>query len=137
MLRRRQNTGKKMALSALIAGAAGYVGGILTAPKSGRETRKQLANDAEGLKENTEVQLQKVNDDLKELLKEAKTKTLALSSQAKEEFNEALLRAKDAQNKTSSTLKALKAGQADDPELNRAVKQARQAAKNLGKFFKS
>jgi gas vesicle protein len=137
MLRRRQNTGKKMALSALIAGAAGYVGGILTAPKSGRETRKQLANDAEGIKENTEVQLQKVNDDLKELLKEAKTRTLALSSQAKEEFNEALLRAKDAQNKTSSTLKALKAGQADDPELNRAVKQARQAAKNLGKFFKS
>jgi gas vesicle protein len=90
MLRRRQNTGKKMALSALIAGAAGYVGGILTAPKSGRETRKQLANDAEGIKENTEVQLQKVNDDLKELLKEAKTRTLALSSQAKEEFNEAL-----------------------------------------------
>jgi gas vesicle protein len=136
MLRRKQNTGKKMAVSALIAGVAGYIGGILTAPKSGKETRKQLAEDAEGVRESAEVQLQKANEELKELLKEAKTKTVALSSTAKEEFNEALLRAKDAQNKTTSTLKALKAGEAEDPELNKAVKQARQAAKNLGKFFK-
>jgi gas vesicle protein len=137
MLRRKQNTGKKMAVSALIAGVAGYIGGILTAPKSGKETRKQLAEDAEGVRESAEVQLQKANEELKELLKEAKTKTVALSSTAKEEFNEALLRAKDAQNKTTSTLKALKAGEAEDPELNKAVKQARQAVKNLGKFFKS
>jgi hypothetical protein len=48
-----------------------------------------------------------------------------------------VIRAKDAQNKTSAALKAMKAGEAEDPELNKAVKQARQAAKNLGKFFKS
>jgi gas vesicle protein len=137
MLRRKQNTGKKMALSALIAGAAGYIGGILTAPKSGKETRKQLAEEAEGLKDSTEEQLQKANEELKVLIKDAKTKTIALSAQAREEFNEAVIRAKDAQNKTSSTLKALKNGQAEDPELNKAVKQARQAAKNLGKYFKA
>jgi gas vesicle protein len=137
MLRRKQNTGKKMALSALIAGAAGYIGGILTAPKSGKETRKQLAEEAEGIKDSTEEQLQKANEELKVLIKDAKTKTIALSAQAREEFNEAVIRAKDAQNKTSSTLKALKNGQAEDPELNKAVKQARQAAKNLGKYFKA
>jgi gas vesicle protein len=137
MLRRKQNAGKKMALSALIAGVAGYVGGLLTAPKSGKETRKQLAEEAEGLKESTEDQLQKANDELKVLIKDAKTKTIALSAQAREEFNEAVIRAKDAQNKASTTLKALKNGSAEDPELNKAVKQAKLAARNLGKYFKS
>jgi gas vesicle protein len=137
MLRRKQNAGKKMALSALIAGVAGYVGGLLTAPKSGKETRKQLAEEAEGLKESTEDQLQKANDELKVLIKDAKSKTVALSAQAREEFNEAVIRAKDAQNKASTTLKALKNGSAEDPELNKAVKQAKLAARNLGKYFKS
>jgi gas vesicle protein len=136
MLRKRQNTGKKMAASALIAGVAGYIGGILTAPKSGKDTRKQLAEEAEGLKDSTEEQLQRANEELKVLIKDAKTKTVSLSSQAKEEFNEALLRAKDAQNKASTTLKAVKNGESDDPELNKAVKQAKQAAKNLGRYFK-
>jgi gas vesicle protein len=136
MLRKKQDTGKKMAVSAVIAGVAGYIGGILTAPKSGKETRKKLAEEAEGLKDSTEEQLQKANEELKVLLKDTKTKTVSLSSQAKEEFNEAVLRAKDAQNKATTTLKAMKAGEAEDPELNKAVKQARLAAKNLSKFFK-
>jgi hypothetical protein len=33
-------------------------------------------------------------------------------------------------------LKAVKNGEASDPDLNKAVNQARLAAKNLGKFFK-
>jgi gas vesicle protein len=136
MLRRRNNTGKKMALSAVVAGIAGYFGGILTAPKSGKETRKDIAEGAEGLREDAEDQLKKANDELKVLLKDAKTKSMALSAQAREEFNEAVLRAKDTQNKTASTLKAVKNGESDDPDLNKAVKQARQAIKNLSKYFK-
>jgi gas vesicle protein len=137
MLRRKENTGKKMALSALIAGVAGYVSGILTAPKSGKDTRKDIVEGAEGFKEDAEDQLKKANDELKDLLKDAKTKTVALSAQAREEFNEAVLRAKDAQNKAATTLKAVKNGAADDPDLNKAVKQAKQAVKNLSKYFKS
>jgi gas vesicle protein len=136
MLRRKQNTGKKMALSAVVAGVAGYLGGILTAPKSGKETRKDIVENAEGFKEDAEDQLKKANDELKVLLKDTKTKSVALSAQAREEFNEAVLRAKDAQNKASTTLKAVKNGAADDPDLNKAVKQARLAVKNLSKYFK-
>jgi gas vesicle protein len=123
MRRKNENTGKKIALGAAVAGVVGYLGGILTAPKSGKETRKQLAEDAEGIKETTEEQLQKVNDELKVLLKDTKSKTVALSAQAREEFNEAIIRAKDAQNKTAHTLKAVKAGEAEDPELNKAIPQ--------------
>jgi gas vesicle protein len=137
MRRKKENTGKKIALGAVVAAVVGYLSGILTAPKSGKETRKQLVEEAEGVKESTEDQLSKANDELKVLLKDTKTKTVALSAQAREEFNEAVIRAKDAQNKASAALKAMKAGEAEDPELNKAVKQARQAAKNLSKFFKS
>ena len=89
-----------------------------------------LVNDAEG-------QLQDLNDELKDLIKSTKSKTVALSSSARAEFNEAVVKAKDAQNKSSQVLKAAKAGEAGDPDLNKAVKQARQAIKNLGKFLKS
>jgi len=136
MLRRKQNVGKKMAASAVIAGIAGYISGILTAPKSGKETRRQLAEEAEGVKQSTEEQLEKANKELQVLIKDAKTKSVSLSAKAREEFNEAVLRAKDAQNKATTTLKAMKSGEAEDPELNKAVKQARQAAKNLSKYFK-
>ncbi len=137
MLRKKENVGKKVAIGAVVAGVVGYLSGILTAPKSGKETRHALAEEAEGIKDSAEDQLQKANEELKVLIKDAKSKTVTLSAQAKEEFNEAMLRAKDAQNKAATVLKAVKEGQADDPELNKAVKQAKQAQKNLSKFFRN
>ncbi len=78
-----------------------------------------------------------LNDELKDLIKSTKVKTVALSSSARAEFNEAVVRAKDAQNKATQVLKAVKAGEASDPDLNKSVKQARQAIKNLSKFLKN
>lgn len=127
---------RRLAIGSLIAGAAGYLAGILTAPKSGKDTRKDIAHKAEDVKESAEDQLDELNSELKGLIKDAKTKTLSLNSAARAEFNEAVVRAKDAQNKAAQLLKAVKSGEAEDPDLNKAVKQARQAAKNLGKYFK-
>jgi gas vesicle protein len=137
VLRRKEHTGRKIALGSAIAGLAGYLTGILTAPNSGRQTRRDIAQKAEDLKDDTEGQLVDLNDELKELIKTTKVKTIALGSSARSEFNEAVVRAKDAQNKAAQVLKAAKAGEASDPDLNKAVKQARQAVKNLGKFFKA
>lgn len=134
---RNPHTGRKVAISSAIAGAVGYVAGILTAPKSGQATRQDIADKAEDAKDSAEDQLNQANDELKDLLKTAKEKTVALSSTARAEFNEAVIKAKDAQNKTGEVLKAVRKGEATDPELNKAVKQARQAAKNLGKYLKS
>lgn len=135
--RKDPKTGRKVALGALVAGVGGFVAGILTAPKSGKETRAELAEEAGVLKNNTEVQLAVAQRELGVVIKQAQAKTMNLSAQAKDEFNEALIRAKDAQNKAKIVLKAFKDGQAEDPELNKAVKQAKQAQKNLGKFLKS
>jgi gas vesicle protein len=132
----KNNSGRKWALGALIAGAAGYVGGILTAPKSGKETREDIADKAVDVKNDTRVELENLQDDISDLLAKAKAKAESLGSQAREEINEAVLRAKDVQSKTSVILKAMKAGEAEDPELNKAVKQAKQAKKNLSKYLK-
>jgi gas vesicle protein len=137
MARKKDETGKKLAIGTALAGVVGYVTGILTAPKSGKETREDIADTAWDVKDNVETQLRDLSDELKDLIDETKTKTIALSSQAREDFNEAVVTAKDAQNKTATVLKAAKAGEATDPELNKAIKQARQAIKNLGKYLKS
>lgn len=134
--KRNPHTGRKIALGSAVAGLAGYLAGVLTAPKSGQQTRKDIIRKAENIKDDTEGQLIDLNDELKDLIKNTKVKTVALSSSARAEFNEAVVRAKDAQNKTAQVLKAAKAGEATDPDLNKAVKQARLAVKNLGKFFK-
>lgn len=132
----KESTGKKLAIGALVAGAAGYLAGILTAPKSGQETRTDIANKAEDVKEEVETQLQETHDDLENLLKSAKSKTLGLSSKTRTEFNEAVVNAKDAKNKAAHLLKAVRAGEAEDIRLDRAIRQAKAAAKNLGKYFK-
>ena len=137
VFKRDPHTGRKIALGSAIAGLAGYVTGILTAPKSGKQTRDDIAGKAEDLKDNAEGQLLDLNEELKDLIKTTKDKTMALSSTARAEFNEAVIKAKDAQNKATQVLKAAKAGEASDPDLNKSVKQARQAIKNLGKFLKT
>ena len=137
VFRKRENTAKKIAVGSAIAGAAGYLAGILTAPKSGKETRHDIADKAGDVKYSSEQQLHNLNEELKEMIKDAKVKTIALSSTARAEMNEAVIKAKDTQNKTSQVLKAVKSGEASDPDLNKAVKQAKLAVKNLSKFFKN
>lgn len=128
--------GRKWALGALIAGVAGYIGGILTAPKSGKETREDIVDKAEDIKNDTRVELENLQDDMSDLLAKAKAKAESLGSQARDEINEAILRAKDVQAKTGVVLKTMKTGEAENPELNKAVKQAKQAKKNLSKYLK-
>ncbi len=137
MLKRKNNTGKKIAIGAAVSGVVGYLAGLLTAPASGKETRHEIAEKAGDVKTEAEQQLEKLHDELDDLIKDAKVKTIALGSAAREEFNETVVAARDAQDKAAHVLKAVRAGKADDPELNKALKQAKQASKNLAKYFKS
>lgn len=137
MLRKKQNIGQKLALGAALGGALGYLAGILTAPKSGKLTRQDIMDKAGEARNEAADQLEAATVELSEALAGAKTKTTAMNAKAREEFNQAVIKAKDAQNKSAQVLKAFKAGEADNPELNRAVKQARLALRNLGKFLKS
>jgi len=120
-----ENSGRKWAIGAIIAAIVGYITGFLTAPQSGKQTRADIAD-----------QLQKAHDELDELIEKAKTKGTELGSKARSEFDEAVLKAKKAKGKAGSVLEAVRKGKAKDPELNAAVKQARQAKDHLGKYLK-
>jgi gas vesicle protein len=137
MLRRKNDTKKKIAAGAALAGITGYLAGILTAPKSGKETRRDLSDKAGEVKDSSQAQLESTLNDLSDGLQKAKGKTSVLNTKAKQEFDEAVVKAKDAQNKAGAVLKAAKAGEAEDPDLNKAIKQGRLALKNLAKYLKS
>lgn len=137
MGKKDNNTVRKLAVGTAIAGAVGYVAGILTAPKSGRVTRSDMANKAGEIKDSLVDQLQELSDNLNLLLKSAKLKTSGLSTSARAEFNETVIKAKDAQNKAVHVLKAVKSGQSTDADLNKAIKQAKLAIKNLEKYLQN
>lgn len=132
-----KNKADKLALGAIIGGIAGYITGVLTAPKSGKQTRTDIVDKVESVKDGAENQLQDAVDELNGTINNLKLKGVALSAKARSEYDETLVKSKDAQNKATQVLKAVKAGEANDPELNKAIRQARQAAKNLSKYLKS
>ena len=130
------HTGRKIAVGAAVAGVFGYVAGILTAPKSGKETRKDIKDKASDITTALIDELKKAQAELNKMLHLAKDKSLALNSNAREGFNEAVIRAKDARNKSATVLKAVKAGTSDERELDLALKNLKLAMKNLGKYLK-
>lgn len=127
---------KRFALFSAIAAVAGYLAGLLTAPKSGRETRgdiKQAANDNLA---KAEKELKKLNDELGQTIDEARVKGDKLSTKARKELSELIDNAKDTKEKTGAVISALRNGQAEDDELRKAVKQANAALKNLRAYMK-
>ena len=130
------DTKKKFFLFTAIAAVFGYLAGILTAPQSGKETREDIATKAGDIKDSSLDQLKSIETELSATIKNVQDKAGKLGAKAKEEFSEALLRAKDAQNKAKTVLKAVKDGNADNDDLDTAVKQSKQAIKSLAKYLK-
>ena len=64
----------KWALGAVIAVGIGFVAGILTAPRSGQQTRKKLAQSASKARVDGEKQLKQLHSDLQNLIKEGEVK---------------------------------------------------------------
>lgn len=130
-----KNTGK-WAAGALALGVIGYAAGILTAPKSGKETRQDIKNAANKAKTEAEKKLKAVLSELNSKLDEAKKKGINLKGKAKDEFDKAYANAVNAKDKVREVLSALHDGDADDPELKKALKDAKSALKNLETYVK-
>ncbi len=136
MSKRKHATAKVVAAGALLAAGAGYLTGILTAPKSGKETRKDIAKTASKARVDGEKQLKKIHSELNDLIKDGEDATKKARSKVSSEMTEALEKAKVAKNKTREILSALHDGDADDPNLQKALKEVKQAKSNLAKYLK-
>lgn len=127
---------KRLAVGAAVAGAAGYLAGLLTAPKSGKETREDIKKAAnQGLSE-AEKQLKGLHTDLAKTVEEAKVRGSDMSGKAQKELNGLVDKAKDAKEKVREVLSAVHEGDASDKDLKKAVADAKHALVHLKDYLK-
>lgn len=124
----------KFAIGAIVAAATGYVAGILTAPKSGKETRKDIQDAALKARSEAEKRLKETHSELQELIKKGQTKVGLATDKTKQSFNEAIESAKTAQQKAKGMLSAVHAGDSDDKDLQKAIKEADKAIAHLKSY---
>lgn len=128
---------RDVALGAVIAGAAGYVVGILSAPRSGKQTRKKLAKSASKARTDAEKELKKLYKEINAYIEKAEKQITKAKTKANEERKQALKKAQDARQKVRLLLSALRDGDVDEPDLKAAIADARKAKTNLGKFIRN
>lgn len=136
MSKKKKISGKVVAASAIVAAGAGYLAGILTAPKSGKDTRKDISKKASKAKIEGEKQLKNLHSELNDTIKEVDDLTKRAKIKVTDELNEANKKAKVARDKSKEILSALHHGDADDPNLKAVIKEATAAKNNLVKYLK-
>ncbi len=133
----KSSTGKKIAIGAAVAGVAGYLAGILTAPKSGKETRQDIKRTANTVKIEAEKKLKALSAELSVLITKGQALAKREGAKAKAGLDSAVHQAQVAQQKVKEVISALKSGETDEPELKKAIAEAKKARDNLVKYFKS
>ena len=126
----------KWALGAAVAAGIGFIAGILTAPRSGRQTRKKLAKSASKARVEGEKQLKQLHSDLQGLIKEAENQVKKSKIKADQEFKKQLENSKKTKQKVKMIISAIHSGEATDPDLNKMLQEAKNAKSNLSKFLK-
>jgi len=129
-------TTKRWALGAVFAAAAGYVAGILTAPKSGKETRQDIKEAAEHGMAEAEKQLKKLHTQLNDVLGEAREKATTLKGAAQKDLQEAINKTNSVKEKARELLSALHEGGAEDKDLKKAIGDANKAIDHLKTYLK-
>ncbi len=126
---------KQLAIGSVIAGIAGYVAGILTAPKSGKETRKDIHDASLRAKAEAEKKLKSLHSELSQLIDKGTEKAKQLKAAGKKELTELLANAQVAKEKAREILSAVHEGGADDKDLEKAVNEATNAVEHLKKYL--
>lgn len=133
----KSSTGKKWALGALIAGVAGYIAGILTAPKSGKETREDIKEGVQQGVAEAEKQLKKLHTQMSELIAQGKEKAETLKGAAQKELQVAVEKTNTVKEKAREMLSALHEGNGpEDKELRQAIEEANKSIEHLRSFLK-
>lgn len=136
MFQKKQNVAKRVAVGSVIAGVAGYLAGVLTAPKSGQQTRSDIKAAARKSAAEAEKELKMLHTELDKAIKQSKSAGTKLGVKAKKELDTLIVSAKDAKEKAREVLSAVHEGSADDKELNKAIKEANDSIEHLKQYLK-
>lgn len=132
-----KSNAKKWALGAVFAAVAGYLAGILTAPKSGKETRQDIKDKAEQSVAEAEKQLKKLHTQMADLIAEGKEKATTLKGVAQKDLQIAIDKAAVVKEKAREMLSTLHEGNtAEDKDLRKAIDEANQAINHLKAYLK-
>jgi gas vesicle protein len=134
-----QDNGKnlrRLAVGTTIAAAAGYVAGVLTAPKSGKQTRGDIKAAAVKKRQEAEKQLKKLHTDLDKIIKEAKSRSSKMNAKAQKEIADLLKKAKASKESTKQAISAVHEGDAEDDDLRKAITNAQNSIDNLRTYLK-
>lgn len=127
---------RNLAIGTAVAAAAGYVTGILTAPKSGKETREDIKKTAQNTMSDAEKELKKLHTELSDLLNESKKKGGDLSGKATKELSALVDKAKESKEKAREVLSAIHEGDAEDKDLRKAIGDANKAIDHIKTYLK-
>jgi len=126
---------RNLAIGALLGVGVGYLTGILTAKKPGKETRQDIANAAVTAKNQAEKTIKDLNNKLVELLSEAEELLKTVKESSKEGLTKALEAARKARDNTREVLSAIHEGDATDADLKKAIKEANSAVEHLKTYL--
>lgn len=132
---------KRIAVGTMIAGAMGYVAGLLTAPKTGSETRDKLRDVTDSSVTEIEKQLKRLHTELNQLLGEADD---VKKSEVRNKLDETAValegevigKATRAKQKTREIISAIHDGNADDKDLDKAVTEATKAINAIKSYLR-
>jgi gas vesicle protein len=126
---------KRLALGTMLAASAGYLAGILTAPKSGKETRQDIKETADKSINEAERRLKQLHTELAELLGQAREQLGKTSGKAKEDLEAAIKTTQVAKEKARDILSAVHEGTSDDKDLKKAIAEANKAIDHLKTYL--
>lgn len=133
--RAKQNL-KKLVIGTGLAATAGYLAGLLTAPKSGKQTRREIQNITDKGRLQSEKELKKLHTDLSGLIKEATNTSKQAGSKTQKELKIILDKGLDTKEKVREIISAIHEGGAEDVELRRAIKNAHNAIDSFKEYLK-
>lgn len=123
-----------LALTAVALGV-GYAVGLLTAPKSGKETRQDIADKTAKFKEELDKKYAETQSSLSEAIDQAMAQFSDFRGSSQDKLKSLIDQAKDAEYKAKDVFRAVKHGEASDRNLDKALDQAGKAKDHLWKFL--
>ncbi len=126
---------RNAAIGTILVAGAGYVAGLLTAPKSGRQTRKDLRRAALKAKTEAERKLKKAHSELNHVIDEAGTFAKSAKGKASDELDKARQQAEQIRQKSRELLSAVHEGEAEDKDLQKSIDDVKKATEHLKKYL--
>lgn len=126
---------KTATVAGLIGLGVGLVAGYLTAPQSGKETREDIMNKSRDLKDQAVEQYHETKDKISQAIEEGMEAANNFTGSSKRTLMNLVNKAKEAEYKAMDVFRAVKSGEADDRNLDKAVSHANKAKDNLLKFL--